>query len=96
MSKLVLFGTGRGADGSANYSHVSDAKLDTLVVDAGIGAPSHAAQAMEMGFDAVLLTSPSIVYETGAFTDPKWKDAQNLPHDWYVQIQAIESFGIMK
>ena len=29
----------------------------TLIVDAGIGAPSHAAQAMEMGFDAVLLNS---------------------------------------
>lgn len=28
-----------------------------LVVDAGIGLPSHAAQAMEMGFDAVLLNS---------------------------------------
>lgn len=28
-----------------------------LVVDAGIGAPSHAAQAMELGFDAVLLNS---------------------------------------
>ena len=28
-----------------------------LVIDAGIGAPSHAAQAMEMGFDAVLLNS---------------------------------------
>ena len=28
-----------------------------LIVDAGIGAPSHAAQAMEMGFDAVLLNS---------------------------------------
>jgi len=28
-----------------------------LVVDAGIGAPSHAAQAMEMGFDAVLLNT---------------------------------------
>jgi thiazole synthase len=26
-------------------------------VDAGIGAPSHAAQAMELGFDAVLLNS---------------------------------------
>ncbi|MDB5819702.1 MAG: thiG, partial [Rhizobacter sp.] len=26
-----------------------------LIVDAGIGAPSHAAQAMELGFDAVLL-----------------------------------------
>lgn len=28
-----------------------------LVVDAGIGAPSHAATAMELGFDAVLLNS---------------------------------------
>ena len=28
-----------------------------LIVDAGIGAPSHAAQAMELGFDAVLLNS---------------------------------------
>ncbi|HSW03697.1 thiazole synthase [Aquabacterium sp.] len=28
-----------------------------LIVDAGIGAPSHAVQAMEMGFDAVLLNS---------------------------------------
>jgi thiazole synthase len=28
-----------------------------LVVDAGIGAPSHAAEAMELGYDAVLLNS---------------------------------------
>jgi len=29
----------------------------TLIVDAGIGAPSHASQAMELGFDAVLLNT---------------------------------------
>ncbi|MBB6247230.1 thiazole synthase [Rhodanobacter sp. A1T4] len=29
----------------------------TLIVDAGIGAPSHAALALEMGYDAVLLNS---------------------------------------
>lgn len=29
----------------------------TLIVDAGMGAPSHAAQALELGFDAVLLNS---------------------------------------
>lgn len=29
----------------------------TLIVDAGIGAPSHAVQAMELGLDAVLLNS---------------------------------------
>jgi thiazole synthase len=28
-----------------------------LIVDAGIGAPSHAAEAMEIGFDAVLLNT---------------------------------------
>jgi hypothetical protein len=44
----------------------------------------------------ILLTSPSIVYETGSFTEKAWKDAQLLPHDWYIQIGAIESFGVMK
>jgi thiazole synthase len=29
----------------------------TLIIDAGLGAPSHAAQAMELGFDGVLLNS---------------------------------------
>jgi thiazole synthase len=29
----------------------------TLIIDAGIGAPSHAAHALELGFDAVLLNS---------------------------------------
>lgn len=45
----------------------------------------------------VLLEDPAVVYETGAFTDKAWKDAQALPHkQWYVQIGAIESFGLMK
>ncbi|MCV2357017.1 thiazole synthase [Paucibacter sp. B2R-40] len=29
----------------------------TLIIDAGLGAPSHAARALELGFDAVLLNS---------------------------------------
>jgi thiazole synthase len=29
----------------------------TLIVDAGLGAPSHAAQALELGFDGVLLNT---------------------------------------
>lgn len=44
----------------------------------------------------VLLHDASIVYETGAFTDKKWKDAQALPNDHYVQIASIESFGEVK
>jgi len=44
----------------------------------------------------VLLEDASIVYETGAFTETKWKDAQALPNKWYVQTNAIESFGVLK
>jgi len=46
--------------------------------------------------DCVLLTDPAIVYETGSFTDPKWKDAQKLPGDLYVMKECIESFGCVK
>lgn len=44
----------------------------------------------------VLLQDAKIVYETGAFSDKAWSDAQALPNDWYVQIGMIESFGILK
>ncbi|MCV2369799.1 thiazole synthase [Roseateles oligotrophus] len=46
----------------------------TLIIDAGLGAPSHAAQALELGFDAVLLNSAVAqarkpVQMAGAFRD---------------------------
>jgi hypothetical protein len=44
----------------------------------------------------VLLEMASIVYETGELTDKKWKDAQALPNQWYVQRGCIESFGVLK
>ena len=46
--------------------------------------------------DCVLLTEAAIVYETGAFSERAWKDAQKLPNDFYIMKSAIESFGIMK
>jgi len=33
------------------------------------------------------------VFETGAFSDSKFKDAQKLASEWYIQNSAIESFG---
>lgn len=44
----------------------------------------------------VKLENPSIVYETGPYTEKNWKDAQKLPNDWYVRTSFIESFGILK
>jgi hypothetical protein len=44
----------------------------------------------------VKLEDAHVVYETGPYTDKEWKDAQKLPHDWYVQVSAVESFGRLK
>jgi hypothetical protein len=46
--------------------------------------------------DCVLLTDAAIVYETGAFSEKNWKDAQKLPGNWYVRLGFIESFGLLK
>lgn len=51
-------GSGRGLENitalKTMRAHLQDIPL---VIDAGIGLPSHAAQAMELGFDAVLLNT---------------------------------------
>ena len=44
----------------------------------------------------IKLSDAAIVYETGSFNTKDWKDAQELPHDWYIQSSSIESFGILK
>lgn len=42
------------------------------------------------------LEDAAIVYETGPFNTKEWKDAQKLPHDWYVQMPMVESYGVCK
>ena len=51
-------GSGRGLNNPYALKQLRSRFTDkTLVVDAGIGAPSHAAAVMEMGYDAVLLNT---------------------------------------
>ena len=51
-------GSGRGLNNTFALKQLRERFPDkTLVVDAGIGTPSHAAAAMEMGYDAVLLNT---------------------------------------
>jgi hypothetical protein len=45
----------------------------------------------------VKIENPKIIYETGAFSDKSWKDAQALPNKYfYIQKASIESFGECK
>ena len=41
----------------------------------------------------IKLKDAAIVYETGAFTDNKYKNAQRIPGEQYVSMRLIESFG---
>lgn len=45
----------------------------------------------------VLLKNPAIVYETGKFSDKNYKDEQSLcVEEFYISMNCIESFGILK
>ena len=44
----------------------------------------------------IKLENAHLVYETGNFSEAKFKDAQKLNKEFYVQIDAIESFGVLK
>ena len=58
MPGAAPIGTGRGVvNPSALRALRARLPHAVLVVDAGVGLPSHAAQVMEMGFDAVLLNT---------------------------------------
>jgi thiazole synthase len=61
-------GTGRGLTNPAALAAMRARFPDVpLIVDAGLGRPSHAAQAMELGFDGVLLnTAVAGAHDPGA------------------------------
>ena len=50
-------GSGQGLNNAANIALIIENATVPVVVDAGIGVPSEAAQALEMGADAVLVNS---------------------------------------
>ena len=50
-------GSNRGIETRAQIEIIIDQATVPVVVDAGLGAPSHAAEAMEMGADAVLVNT---------------------------------------
>ncbi|MEM1171189.1 MAG: thiazole synthase [Cyanobacteria bacterium P01_H01_bin.35] len=50
-------GSGQGIQNAANISIIIDNCTVPVVIDAGIGTPSEATQAMEMGADALLINS---------------------------------------
>jgi thiazole synthase len=50
-------GSGQGIKNTANIAIIIEQAQIPVVVDAGIGTPSEAAQAMEMGADALLINS---------------------------------------
>ena len=58
MPWAAPIGTGKGINNPYALRHLRENFPNIpLVIDAGLGAPSHAAAAMEMGYDAILLNT---------------------------------------
>lgn len=56
----------------------------------------YAGKLVGVNVTCIKLENAHIVYETGAYSDKKFKDAQKLNNEFYIQINSIESFGILK
>ena len=52
-----LIGSNRGIETRSQIAIIIEQAIVPVIVDAGIGAPSHAAEALEMGADAVLVNT---------------------------------------
>lgn len=45
----------------------------------------------------IKIENPKIIFETGPYTDKEWKNAESLNVKyWYVKLDMIESFGVLK
>lgn len=46
----------------------------------------------------IKLEGARIVYDTGSFASKDWTTAEKFPGtgEWYVQLSAVESFGLLK
>ena len=42
------------------------------------------------------LENAKVVYETGAFSEKAWKDAQPLPNAAYIRFSAVEMYTVLK
>jgi hypothetical protein len=54
---------------------------------------NYAGKLVGVNSTCVLLEDASVVYETGPWSDKKWKDAQAIGAPLYVQIDKIEAFA---
>lgn len=77
-------GTGRGLTDPYALQTLRKRLPDVpMVIDAGLGLPSHATQAMEMGFDAVLLNTAIAQAENPVLMATAFKDAVNAGRNAY-------------
>jgi len=44
----------------------------------------------------VELENPRVIFDTGSYKEKNWKVAEKLPNNIFVQLSAVEMFGIVK
>lgn len=80
MPWAAPIGTGRGPVNTYAMQTLRERLKVPLIVDAGLGRPSHACQVMEWGYDAVLLNTAVALSEDPVAMAGAFADAVNAGH----------------
>ena len=89
----------KAAPDNSSVSEVATEGLESLIgeiVTIYCACYIYTGKLVGVNIKCIKLVNAGIVYDTGAFEDKSWKAMEKLPNDWYIQMEMIESFGILK
>jgi len=91
-------GSNRGIEARAQIEIIIEQATVPVVVDAGLGAPSHAAEAMEMGADAVLVNTAIAIASDPVRMAKAFRKAMEDSHPGCLGLQAssLQTLGILQ
>jgi len=84
-------GSAQGIRNSANISMIIENSRIPVIIDAGIGVPSEAAQALEMGADGVLINSAIALAKKPILMAQAFSKATEAGRDAYLSGRLQES-----
>ena len=93
MPRAAAIGSARGLKMKETIRIIIEQATVPVIVDAGLGVPSHACEAMEMGADAVLVNTAIATAENPVMMADAFREAVRAGRKAYLSGRSAEKEG---